>query len=89
MQIKKLWIVYLIIILLISPVLTISVSSEDSSLPTWNRDWSYRQEIELPISTDKPYAKFQPIDLHIEFDKPCWAKNEKVHSVRVCCWDGD
>ena len=89
MQIKKLWIAYFIIILLISPVLTMSVSSEDNSLPTWNANWSYRQEIILPISTEKPQAKFQPIDLHIEFDNLCWVKNEKDHSVRVCCWDGN
>lgn len=89
MQIKKLWIAYFIIILLISPVLTMSVSSEDNSLPTWNANWSYRQEIILPISTEKPQAKFQPIDLHIELNKLCWVKNEKDHSVRVCCWDGN
>ena len=89
MQVKKLWIVYFMIILLISPVLTISISSESGFLPTWDSDWSYRQEIKLPISTDKPHAKFQPIDLHMEFNKPCWVKNEKEHSVRVCCWDGN
>ena len=51
MQIKKLWIVYVIIILLITPVFTICVSSEDNNLPPWNKDWSFRQEINLPIST--------------------------------------
>jgi len=89
MQTKMLWVVYLILVLIISPVLTISVSSEGSSLPEWNREWSYRQEIILPISTDKPHAKFQPIDIHIEFTNPCWAKNENEHSVRVCFWDGN
>ena len=49
MQTKMLWVVYLILVLIISPVLTISVSSEDSSLPEWNREWSYRQEIVLPL----------------------------------------
>lgn len=75
--------------LLVSPVLTISVSSEDDMPPFWNRDWSCIQEIKLPISTDNPFAKFQPVDIWIEFVHPCWAENEKEHSVRVCCWDGD
>jgi hypothetical protein len=89
MQIKKIWIAHFIIILLILPVLTITASSEDSSIPTWNKNWSYRQEIILPISTGKPQAKFQPIDIHIEFTSSCWAKNENEHSIRVCCWDGN
>jgi hypothetical protein len=81
--------VYIILILLIPSLLAISVSSENSSLPTWNNNWSYRQEIKLPISTDNPHAKFQPIDIHIEFNNPCWAKNSKDHSIRICCWDGN
>ena len=89
MHINKPWVVYIILILLVSPVLTIIVSSEDGSLPTWNREWSYREEIKLPILTDDFHAKFQPIDLHIEFKNPCWAKNENQHSVRVCVWDGN
>ena len=88
MHTRKLGTVYIILILLMSPLLAISVSSEDGSLPIWNSNWSYRQEIKLPISTDSPYAKFQPIDIHIEFNDPCWAKNSKDHSIRICCWDG-
>ena len=89
MQINKLGAVYLILILLISSVLTISVSSEDDPIPFWNKSWSYRQEIKIPVSSDNPYAKYQPIDIRIEFEKNCWAKNENKHSIRVCCWDGD
>jgi hypothetical protein len=68
-------------------VFTISTSSDGTSIPSWNKDWRYRQEIILPISTDKPHAIFQPIDLLIEFENSCWAKNEKEHSVRIVCWD--
>ncbi len=89
MQKRKLWIAYLIITLLILSMLTITVSSEDDSIPIWNKNWSFRQEITLPILTNKPQAKFQPIDLHLEFTNSCWAKNETEHSVRVCCWDGN
>ena len=89
MQINKLGAAYLILILLVSSVLTISVSSEGDPPPFWNESWPYRQEIKIPVSTDNPYAKYQPIDIRIEFEKNCWAKNENEHSVRVCCWDGN
>ena len=63
MPVRKAMMAIIIFILLISPVYTISVSSEDSSPPSWSREWSYRQEVTMPISTDDPFAKFQPIDM--------------------------
>ncbi len=89
MQINKLIIEYIIIILLISPVVTISAYSEDNTIPLWDSNWSFRQEILLPFSTELPQAKYQPIDLRIEFKNLCWAKNETEHSIRVVCWDGN
>lgn len=89
MQTKKLLIAYFIIVFLITPVATMSVTSHETSLPEWNKNWSYRQEIILPIGTQDSFAKYQPIDLHIEFSNPCWAKSEELHSIRVCYWDGD
>jgi hypothetical protein len=88
MRIKKLSAIYIILILLVSSLLAVSVSSENNTPPIWNKDWSYVEEIKLPISTDSQSAKFQPIDIRMEFSKNCWAKNESIHSVRVCCWDG-
>jgi len=87
MQNNKLMIVYIIIILLLSPVLTISVSSEENSIPNWNNNWSSRQEILLPILSEIHRARYQPIDLLIEFNELCWARNEIEHSIRVVCWD--
>jgi len=89
MQINKLIIDYIIIILLVSPVVTIAVSSKDNTIPSWNSNWSFSQEILLPFSTEIPQAKYQPIDLRIEFNDLCWAKNETEHSIRVVCWDGN
>ena len=83
MQLNKLWVAYIIVLILISPVLTISSLSKDTTPPTWNNDWAYKQEINLPIQTLEDFAKFQPIDIHIEFNNPCWVKNENEHSVRV------
>lgn len=70
----------LINIILISS-LTINSSANDEI--HWNPDWSFKQKIKIPINTSNENAKFQPIDIPIEFQNPCWAKNENEHSVRV------
>ena len=88
MHINKVWLGYITLTLLISPILTVSLPTQENTIPEWDKDWSFRQEIELPISTCLEHTKYQPIDLYIEFNNPCWAKNENEHSVRVCCWDG-
>lgn len=84
---QKNTLVYTILILLIfSSVLTINVSSEQNNLSYWNKEWKYRQEIKIPISTNQESAKYQPIDISFEFKNRCWGKNELEHSIRVCCW---
>ncbi|HEC75645.1 MAG TPA: hypothetical protein ENI33_00090 [Thermoplasmatales archaeon] len=47
------------------------------------KDFSFKQEISIPIDTSLEMAKFQPVDMRINFENPCWAKNETVRSVRV------
>ncbi len=89
MRIKDVVIVlYIMFIFLFSSVLTVSVSSQDDSIPFWNIEWSYRQEIQLPITTNDSHAKYQPIDIRLNFDNPCWTKNENETSIRVWCWNG-
>ena len=83
---KKLAICYIILLLLIPSVLAIPVFATDSSPTIWDKNWSYNQEIILPISTISNPAKFQPIDIKIFFERPCWAKNQNEHSVRTVCW---
>ena len=57
---------------------------------SWSdNDWSYRQEIYIPIDTSSENAKYQPIDTHIKFNNPCWGKNEKEHSVRIVVQDDE
>ncbi len=55
----------------------------------WGDEWSYRQEIIIPFDTSTDIAKYQPIDIQIEFENPCWAKNEQEHSIRVLFQLGD
>ncbi|RLF31073.1 MAG: carboxypeptidase regulatory-like domain-containing protein, partial [Thermoplasmata archaeon] len=61
------------------------ISTSGTSFSSWNDDWSFRQEISIPIDTGLDESKFQPIDIKISFDNPCWAENEKKHSIRVVC----
>jgi hypothetical protein len=88
MHIKKLLVAYIVVLILFTPVLTMSTISVDTTPPIWNQNWPYRQEIVLPIETYEYHAKFQPIDIHIEFNNPCWVKNDIEHSIRVLVWDG-
>ena len=37
----------------------------------------------IPIDTSLKSVKFQPIDIHVDFENLCWAKDEIHHSVRV------
>jgi hypothetical protein len=56
---------------------------------TWDNEWNFTQEINIPIDTTMEASIFQPVDIKIEFDENCWAKNENQHSIRVVAWDGD
>ncbi len=89
MRISKVSIAYVMLILIFSSVLPMSVSSSNNSIPFWNKDWAYRQEIQLPIATNDSFAKYQPIDIRMIFNNPAWTKNENITSVRVCCWNGE
>jgi len=80
--------VYILITLLFFSVVTISTASHEDAIPYWDRDWSFRQELILPISTADALAYYQPIDIRIQFENPCWTMNTTVTSVRICCWDG-
>ncbi|MFW6149458.1 MAG: carboxypeptidase regulatory-like domain-containing protein, partial [Atribacterota bacterium] len=42
----------------------------------------------MPIPTNDSYAKHQPIDIRLNFENPCWTKNETETSIRVCYWNG-
>jgi len=86
MQKIKISVLCIILILFIPSFLTINVKSENVSIPHWNNKWSYRQEIILPIRTIESSSIFQPIDLQISFENPCWAINEEKNSIRVASW---
>ena len=86
MRIAKVILVYSTLILMFSSVVTSSPPLDEDPLPFWNSEWSYRQEIQLPISTNNSHAKYQPIDIQITFDNPCWTKNENETSIIIEGW---
>lgn len=73
-------------LLLSSSLIFQNVKSQES--PWWDDNWSFRQEIKIPIDTSNPHSIFQPLDLRIVFENPCWGKDTVVHSIRVAAWDG-
>jgi len=79
---QKRLIVYIILFNILLTVFIPNISRAEES-PWWNENWSYRQEIFIPIDTSDNYAKYQPIDIPINFNNTCWAKNEVEHSIRV------
>jgi len=77
----------LIIILLLS--FSVVHVNANNNYKTQNiENLTYKQEINIPIETSTEIAKFQPIDIRIEFSNPCWAIDENHHSIRVGVDDG-
>ena len=70
----------LLLSVLVPTIISATPGKED---PWWDDDWHERKEIGIPINTSSQYAKYQPIDFTISFDKLCWAKNVNEHSIRV------
>ncbi len=78
-----------ILLLLVIPVVSISGSSQEGVNPFWFTDykeWSYREELNLPIATNDTTVHYQPIDLRLRFEKSCWTENENNTSIRIACW---
>ncbi len=63
-----------------------NVASLDSDLPIWDKNYKFRQELILPIFTEEPITKFQPMDFEIDFNNPCWGKTAQENSIRVVVW---
>lgn len=75
-----------VLLLIVSPAASILGSSQEDVLPFWNSAWSSRQELFLPIPTNDSATHYQPIDLRITFEQPCWTEDENQTSIRMCCW---
>lgn len=79
-------------LMLITAILIFSFSSSalsDEQYHTTDIDnLAFKQELTIPIDTSLEISKFMPIDIHVDFSNPCWAKDEVHHSVRVGYDDG-
>jgi len=69
-----------LILVLFMPISLTALPDDDI---WWNDNWSFREEIDLPIDTSNEQAIYQPIDIKVNFEETCWAKDEKEHSIRI------
>jgi len=77
----------IIFVLLLTSFFTIKVSPFENNLSTTIEDLAFKQEVFIPIDTSLENAKFQPIDIRVEFENLCWAKDETMHPIRVAYED--
>jgi len=78
----------LAVALLLLCSIALPMASADEYLETNIDTLPYKQELMVPFDTSKENAKYQPIDMRITFDNPCWGTNETIHSIRVGVDDG-
>ncbi|MEF8879742.1 MAG: hypothetical protein V5A64_05055, partial [Candidatus Thermoplasmatota archaeon] len=83
---KKSVVIILFLIFFLSNV-TAAASTSNFSAKPMASNAEYKQKLTIPIDNGEN-AEFQPIDQHIVFKNPCWAKNPTEHSVRVIYDDG-
>ncbi|MBU0497331.1 MAG: hypothetical protein KKG04_05180 [Candidatus Thermoplasmatota archaeon] len=82
----KLLVVLMLLFLL---AVALPTAADDETIPPWNSQWKYHQELTIPISTNLSNAPYQPIDLEVVFEKPCWTQSENETSIRVLCLSQD
>lgn len=87
-MIKRLVAIAIISLILFPTLIPTSLSDDEIFLPGFE-DWSFRKEVKIPINTSDENAKYQPIDIQINFNNSCWVKDENEHSIRVIFQDGD
>ncbi len=76
-------------ILFVSLAASMPSSTAESTVPSWKEPWQYRQELLLPLALNDSSCYYQPIDMHLSFNNPCWTKNVNETSIRIVWWDGD
>ena len=76
---------YFIVVLLLLNILFFGSYGISAENTIWDEQYSFVQEIPIPFDTSTDAAKYQPIDILVEFENPCWALDEYNHSIRVVC----
>ena len=79
---------FILTILLLSTTL-ISPGTSNELPATNGTTLKYKQELLIPIDTNLPESKYQPIDMRIQFTNPCWGVDEYNHSIRIYYDDGN
>jgi len=75
----KLLNIYILLCLLLSSFGLVQSEEQQTNL----EDLCFTQILDIPIDFTQPQTVYQPIDISVEFENPCWAVNETVHSIRI------
>ena len=86
-NLKNKFLIFLILFLFVISSINIKVLSQSNEW--WNKEWSFRQKIEINIDTSLEEAKYQPIDIRIKFENTCWAESTQKHSIRIIYQDSE
>jgi hypothetical protein len=81
MVIKKYVSLIVFMLIFLQVISSSNIASELKSTDISNL--SFKQEIEIPFDTNSEQAKYQAIDIKIDFLKQCYAKDETDNSIRV------
>ena len=78
---------YLLILVILTALLFSSIKvyalPNEKYIKNNIEDLAFKQEITIPIDTNLPEAKYQPIDIRIKFTEQCYAKDVNDHSIRI------
>ena len=54
-----------------------------ADIDVWDNSWSFHETILLDFNTGEKGLRNQPVDMHVVFSNPCWARDEHNNSIRV------
>jgi hypothetical protein len=84
---KKIVGIVILVNIVLTTIIPTTILSSPSDDPWWDKDYDFRKLINTSVNTSLERAIYQPIDVNIKFDNPCWVKDENLHSIRVVFQD--
>jgi len=86
--IAKYLLILVILITLLFSSINVYALPDEKYIKNNIENLAFKQEITIPINTNLPEIKYQPIDIRIKFTEQCYAKDVNDHSIRICIEKG-
>src|SRR4030043_1599484 len=86
--ITKYLLILVILITLLFSSINVYALPDEKYIKNNIENLAFKQEITIPINTNLPEIKYQPIDIRIKFTEQCYAKDVNDHSIRICIEKG-